>query len=54
LNIPEYSLRTILENLHNAGLIRLEKLANLDQVRFLDSTSQEIVLSRIYEGKNAH
>ena len=37
INLPEYQVRTILGNLHNAGLVRLEQLANLDQVRLSDS-----------------
>jgi len=43
-----------LGNLHNAGLVRLEKLANLDQVRISDSMTQESVLERIYGGNNAN
>jgi hypothetical protein len=54
LNLPEYQVRTILGNLHNAGLVRLEKLANLDQVRLSDSMTQEFVLERIYGGNNAN
>ena len=54
LNLPEYQVRTILGNLHNAGLVRLEKLANLDQVRLSDSMTQESVLERIYGGNNAN
>lgn len=54
LNIPEYQVRTILGNLHNAGLVRLEKLANLDQVRLSDSLTQEFVLGRIYGGNDAN
>jgi hypothetical protein len=54
LNLPEYQVRTILGNLHNAGLVRLEQLANLDQVRLSDSTTQESVLERIYGGNDAN
>ena len=54
LNLPEYQVRTILGNLHDAGLVRLEKLANLDQVRLSDSMTQESVLERIYGGNNAN
>ena len=54
LNLPEHQVRTILGNLHNAGLVRLEKLANLDQVRISDSMTQESVLERIYGGNNAN
>ncbi len=54
LNLPEYQVRSILGNLHNAGLFRLEQLANLDQVRFADSLTQEFVLERIYEGNDAN
>ena len=53
-NLPEYQVRTILGNLHNAGLIRLEQLANLDQVRFSDTVTQDFVLQRIYRGKDAN
>jgi len=54
LNLPEYQVRTILGNLHNAGLVRLEQLANLDQVRLSDSMTQESVLERIYGGNDAN
>lgn len=54
INIPEYQVRTILGNLHDAGLIRLEQLANLDQVRLSDNLTQEDVLGRIYGGKDAN
>ena len=53
LNLPEYQVRTILGNLHDAGLVRLEQLANLDQVRFSDTVTQDFVLQRIYRGKDA-
>jgi hypothetical protein len=52
-NLPEYQVRIILGNLHNAGLVRLEQLANLDQVRFSDVITQDSVLQHIYGGKNA-
>ncbi|MCX6054114.1 MAG: DUF4007 family protein [Chloroflexi bacterium] len=54
INLPEYQVRTILGNLHNAGLVRLEKLANLDQIRLSDAMTQENVLQRIYGGKDAN
>ncbi len=54
LNLPEYQVRSILGDLHNAGLVRLEQLANLDQVRLSDSLTQEFVLERIYEGNDAN
>lgn len=53
-NLPEYQVRTILDNLHNSNLIRIEKMANLDQVRIPDSINQENVLQRIYGGKDAY
>ena len=49
-NLSEYQVRTILGNLHNAGLVRLEQLANLDQVRLSDSITKENILQKIYEG----
>ena len=54
INLPEYQVRTILGNLHDAGLIRLEQLANLDQVRLSDTLTQENVFQRIYGGKDAN
>ena len=54
INLPEYQVRTILGNLHNAGLVRLEQLANLDQVRLSDTLTQENVFQRIYGGKDAN
>lgn len=54
INLPEYQVRTILGNLHNAGLVRLEQLANLDQVRLAEAITQENVLQRIYGGEDAN
>ncbi|HLO18441.1 MAG TPA: DUF4007 family protein [Anaerolineales bacterium] len=48
LNIPEYQIRGQLDNLHSRGLIRLERFANLDQVRITDTTTQQSVLTEIY------
>lgn len=53
LNLPEYQVRTILENLHNAGLVRLEQFANLDQVRLAESMTQQKILSLIYGAGDA-
>lgn len=53
LNLQEYQVRSILGDLHDAGLVRLEQVANLDQVRIPDSLSQEKVLGLIYGGENA-
>lgn len=50
INIPEYHVRSMLSDLHNTGLIRLEQFANLDQVRIPETTTQETVLARIYGG----
>ncbi|MEI8132002.1 MAG: DUF4007 family protein [Leptolinea sp.] len=50
LHLEEYQVRTILGNLHDAGLVSLEQFANLDQVRFSGEMSQENVLQRIYRG----
>lgn len=49
-NLPEYKVRDILENLHSTSLIRVEKFANLDQVRFTNSLSKTSILERIYKG----
>lgn len=54
LNLPEYQVRAILGNLHDAGLVRLEQLANLDQVRLSDTLMLEDVLGRIYGGIHAN
>ena len=48
LGLEEYQVRFTLEGLHSAGLIQLEKFANLDQVRFSSTLSQEEILSLIY------
>ena len=53
-NLSEYQVRPMLGNLHNAGLVRLEQLANLDQVRLSDTMTQENVLQLIYRGKDAN
>ena len=49
-NLADYQVRATLESLHYIGLVRLEKLANLDQVRLSDELTQESVLERIYGG----
>lgn len=49
-NLPEYRARQLLDELHSNGLIRLEKFADLDQVRLSDTLTQQIVLTRIYRG----
>lgn len=51
-NLPEYQIRTILGNLHDAGLVRIEKFANLDQIRFSETVTQESVLHLIYGGEH--
>lgn len=48
LLLPDYQVRTILGNLHNTGLIRLEQFANLDQVRLPDKLTRDDILERIY------
>jgi hypothetical protein len=50
LFLSEFQVRSQLENLHNAGLVRLERSANLDQVRLTDTTTPEFVLNKIYGG----
>lgn len=54
LLLSEYQVRSQLEDLHNAGIVRLEQLANLDQVRFTDSLTTEYVLQKIYGGQDAN
>lgn len=49
-NIPEYQVRSILEELHLSGHIRLEQFGNLDQVRFPDTLTQSSVLDRLFGG----
>jgi hypothetical protein len=48
LNLPEATIRSSLNQLHDTGLIRLEQFGDLDQVRFSDSLTKEMVLQRIY------
>ena len=50
LNIPEYQVRAILEELHTSGHLRLEQFGNLDQVRFPETLTQESVLTLLYGG----
>ncbi len=52
-NLPEYQSRSILGSLHDSGLIRIEQLANLDQVRLPEFLSKAMVLDRIYGDNNA-
>ncbi len=47
-NIPEYQTRTILEELHLSGHIRLEGFGNLDQVRFPETLTQSSVLDKLF------
>ncbi len=54
LLLSEYQVRAKLGDLHNAGMIRLEQLANLDQVRFPADLTPEFVLQKIYGGQDAH
>lgn len=54
LNLAEYQVRSILNNLHDSGLIRLEQFGNLDQVRLSDTISQDHVLSLLYGGKDGN
>lgn len=54
LLLSEYQVRSQLGDLHNAGMLRLEQLANLDQVRFTDNLTTEFVLQKIYGGQDAH
>jgi len=49
LFLTEEQVRSNLEELHHSGLVRLERLANLDQVRFLETVTPELVLQKIYE-----
>lgn len=50
INLPEYSVRSILGRLHDRGVIRLEKVANLDQVRLAENITQDAILKMIYLG----
>lgn len=54
LFLSEYQVRSKLGDLHNAGLVRLEQLANLDQVRLSDNLTIEFVLQKIYGRQDAH
>lgn len=49
LNLPEYQIRSLIENLHYTGMLRLEQQGDLDQVRFSQGLTKEKVLHRIYE-----
>lgn len=53
-NLPEYQVRATVEKLHDRGLVRIEKLANLDQVRLSDELTQEFVLKQLFGGENAN
>lgn len=54
LDLPEYQVRTILENLHNSEFVRLEMFANLDQVRFSDNLTLETIIQKIYRVANVN
>lgn len=49
LNLPESTIRSLLNQLHDTGLIRLEQFGDLDQVRFQENLTKENVLQKIYE-----
>lgn len=49
LNLPESTIRSLLNQLHDTGLIRLEQFGDLDQVRFQENLTKQKVLQRIYE-----
>jgi hypothetical protein len=49
LNLPESIIRSLLNQLHDTGLVRLEQFGDLDQVRFQENLTKEKVLQRIYE-----
>jgi hypothetical protein len=49
LNLPESTIRSLLNQLHDTGLIRLEQFGDLDQVRFQENLTKENVLQRICE-----
>jgi len=48
LCLAEYSVRSLLDRLHDAGLVRMEQFGDLDQVRFASHLSQSDVLDRMY------
>lgn len=50
LNLPEYQVRALLDELHNRSLIRLERFANLDQIRIPENMTQQTALAEIYKG----
>lgn len=50
LNLPEFQVRSLLEESHGNGFLRLERFANLDQVRFADAATAESLLNEIYTG----
>lgn len=53
LNLPEFQVRSILNNLHDSGLIRLEQFGNLDQIRLSDTITQGSTLDLIYGAEDA-
>jgi len=50
LNLPESTVRQLLNQLHDTGLVRLEQFGDLDQVRFSDGLTRQQVLQHIYAG----
>jgi hypothetical protein len=49
LDLPESTIRSLLNELHDTGFIRLEQFGDLDQIRFSDGLTKEQVLQSIYE-----
>ena len=52
LYLLEYQVRALLNNLHSAGLLRIEHFANLDQIRLSSTLTQADVLNLIYRSQD--
>lgn len=54
LNLPEYVIRALLNDAHAQGLIRLERFANLDQVRIPETITWQTIFQLIHQGGHGH
>lgn len=48
LNIPLKKIEELLDRAHDNGFIRLEKFGDLDQIRFDENLTKEMILKKIY------
>ena len=48
LFLDDYNVQKLLSKLHDLSLIRIENFGDLDQIRFAEEATKEVVLNKIY------